>query len=97
MEVREIGEDRKHSPAPVAHRHLNVELIDLEILRLKWTRTEAALRLGISRPTLNKIYENKNVHNDVIIKIRDGFKKVGVDIPLERLVVWTANGKDETA
>lgn len=73
-------------------RSLNVQEIDMQILRLGWNRTEAALRLGVSRPTLNKVLAGKNVKNTVIIKLQKGFKGVGVDMPLEQLVIWSANG-----
>lgn len=69
-------------------RSLNAQLIDQKILELNWKRGEAVTRLGLCRATLNKIYAGDNVTNDVIIKIKEGFKRAHVDLSFEDLVVW---------
>lgn len=69
------------------NRYLNIELIDRKILEKGWTQTEAATRIMITYKTLRRIYERKNVSNDVILKVSKN-----LDIPLAQLVVWPANG-----
>lgn len=68
-------------------RSLNIELIDRKILENKWSQTEAATRLGIGYKTLQRIYHQKNVTNDVILKLSNK-----LDIPLDQLVVWAPHG-----
>jgi|KBSSwiStaDraftv2_1062776.scaffolds.fasta_scaffold420707_2 DNA-binding Xre family transcriptional regulator len=64
-------------------RSLNVQLIDMTILQKGWSKERAALECGIDHQTLKRIYEDKNVRNEVILRVSKG-----LNIPLEQLVVW---------
>ncbi len=71
------------------NRTLNVPIIDQQIISRGWTFSSAAARIRISKASLAKVYQGKNVNNRIILKIAET-----LDIPLERLVRWDTHGDD---